>query len=453
MAILDVQNESKASPDDLPSLVFSDEKGNIRDIPDLKMAGMSGRTLVLPGHDEITPLPFGSTLFFMPGRSPIGWNPCENTYRQYKSPDNRSKCFAVSAFLPPGYVRTLLPAAILQKSPPALPLWAYTAVGWKNGRFWAAGIMVDPNPHWDPKYFQDDEGLACLVRKALMKKPNNRLLHHLAKCALEYHCFAAKNCFYNRWELPLPTSPSCNAGCLGCLSLQPAQSCPAPHGRIKFVPSVDEICDIAIPHLEGAEDPIASFGQGCEGEPVLQAKTLKKAIEKMRCNTKRGIINLNTNGSKPEEIAGLCQSGLDSVRVTMNSPDQSLFNAYHKPVGFSMVEIKRSLILSKEKGASASINLLVFPGVTDREKERDRMIKFIRETGIEQVQMRNLNIDPDLYLKAVETGGHSEPRYNIRKWMNDLNDTFPDMKFGYFNRGNSSPQSHGGTERKQQFSL
>ncbi|MGA1844885.1 MAG: radical SAM protein [bacterium] len=427
-------NEPIPSPDDLPSLVVADIEGRIFDHHAMGMAGMSGRTPCLPQPDELVPLPFGSTLFYMPGRAPLGWDREKNRIGPCTEATTKGRtgmCFAVAAFLPPGYVRTLLPAARLLEDAPTLPLWAYAAVGWKEGKFWATGIQVDPNPHWDPVFFQDDEGLAGLVREALSRMPGNRLLSHLARCALEYHCFAAKNCFYRRWELPLPTSPGCNARCLGCISLQPAGCCPAPHGRISFVPTVEEICDITLPHLTEAEDPIASFGQGCEGEPILQAGVIERAVKRLRTHTSRGIINLNTNGSKPDVIDRLCRAGMDSIRVSLNSPHPPFFTAYHRPMGFSLQEVKESLILAREAGASSAINLLVFPGVTDREEERDRLVRFIWETGIDQIQMRNLNIDPDIYCAAVTTEG---PRYPLPSLMADLQEVFPNLTFGYFNR-------------------
>lgn len=411
---------------DLPALVYANERGEIFDHPYLKMGGMSGNNKVIPDKDEIIPLPFGSTLFSMPGRSPVGWDPVKKRFSVYDA-----NYHALAAFLPPGFVRTLLPCTALNRGAPTLPLWAYTAVGWKDGKFWATGIMVDQNPHWDPKYFQDDAGLTRIVKDALKKSPQNRLLHHLADCALKYHCFAAKNCFYQRWELPLPTSPICNAKCMGCISFQPPSSCKAPHARIKFVPTVQEICEIALPHLEKAEDPIASFGQGCEGEPILQAKTIQASVKHLRSKTAKGIINLNTNGSIPGAISDICGAGLDTIRVTINSPDEGLFNVYHNPINYTLKEVKKSLILAKEKGCSTAINLLVFPGVTDREEERDRIIKFIGETGTDQIQMRNLNIDPDQYLNVINPNGN---RYSLRKWMSDIKEVFPFILFSYFNR-------------------
>jgi pyruvate-formate lyase-activating enzyme len=307
-------------------------------------------------------------------------------------------------------------------------------VGWKKGRFWATGLLVDPNPHWNPKYFQNDRLLARKVAGFLKRDSSNRLLGQLSRCALEYHCFAAKNVFFRRWECPLPTSPVCNAECIGCISLQPSECCPASQERIPFVPTVDEVLGVAVPHLEEAEDAIVSFGQGCEGEPLMQWRLLERSIRGMREKTDRGTINLNTNGSMPEKVKKLCDAGLDSIRVTLNSPHSRFFKRYHQPRGFTIETAVESLIQAKEKGLYTSINLLVFPGFTDREKEVEGLVKLIRKTRLDLVQMRNLNIDPDLYLEAM--GGGSG--MGISTMMDILKEEFPGLHFGYFNRTKES---------------
>ncbi|MBV5345336.1 MAG: hypothetical protein JZU63_07315, partial [Rhodoferax sp.] len=58
-----------------------------------------------------------------------------------------------------------------------------------------------------------------------------------------------------------------------------------------------EIAAVAVPHLQRAEHAIVSFGQGCEGEPLLQAQTIAQAIRRIRKKTSRGTINLNSNAS------------------------------------------------------------------------------------------------------------------------------------------------------------
>ncbi len=416
-----------------PRLVLSDPEGKIFDHPSLKLSGRSGDRFLLPPPSELVPLPKGSQLFSLPGRIPIGWNEEKRSFvplREARSGKTETEFTAVAAFLPPGYIRTLLPATQRGPRAPILPLWAYSAVGWREGRFWATGLQIDPNPHWHPKYFENDRLLKRKVRASLKNRPKNRLLRQLSRCALEYHCFAAKNVFFRRWECPLPTSPSCNADCLGCISLQPSECCPASQERIGFIPTVDEVLGVALSHLENAEDAIVSFGQGCEGEPLIQWRLLEDSILKLRGKTDRGTINLNTNGSLSKPLAKLCDAGLDSVRITLNSPHPNYYKRYHRPRGYSFSELVDSLIMAGSKGIYTSINLLVFPGFTDREAEVEGLIELIRKTSLNLIQMRNLNIDPDFYLKAMGKG----EGMGISKMIAVLKKEFPSLQFGYFNR-------------------
>jgi pyruvate-formate lyase-activating enzyme len=421
--------------DSLPQLVYANCDGKVYDHPSLKMGGMSGGSLVVPEEGELVPLPEGSQLFSMPGRFPVGWDEDEGDFvvlEEEKVGPGERGCLAVSAFLGPGYVRTLLPATKLQEGWPILPLWAYCSTGWRNGKFWIAGFQVDPNPHWDPAFFQDDRDLALRVKRFLDTYKGNRLLEQLSRCALEYHCFAAKNVFYRRWECPLPTSPACNAECIGCLSSQPPDSCQASHERIDFVPTVEEVIQIALPHLQEAEDAIISFGQGCEGEPILQVDLLEKSISALRDKTDRGTINLNTNASIPSFVDRLCRAGLDSMRVSLNSSNPESYNRYFKPKRYDMGHVVESIHRAKERGVFVAINLLVFPGVTDQEREVENLLSFLRESDVEMIQMRNLNIDPDLYLQAMNPRGGEA--IGIAKMMDTIREEFPGLTIGYFNR-------------------
>ncbi len=420
-----------------PQLVLSDPRGNIFDHPSLKLSGRSGSQFLLPHPSELVSLPKGSQLFTLPGRVPVGWDEEKRSFvssRKVTLDKREVECTAVAAFLPPGYIRTLLPATHLEPKAPTLPLWAYSAVGWKDGKFWGTGLFIDPNPHWNPKYFENDRLLTKKVRTFLSKNRKNRLLQQLSRCSLEYHCFAAKNVFFRRWECPLPTSPSCNAACIGCISLQPSECCLASMERIRFVPTVGEVVEVASPHLEEAEDAIVSFGQGCEGEPLMQWQLLERSIYELRERTDRGTINLNTNGSFPDRVAKLCDVGLNSLRVTLNSPHREYYNRYHKPRGYTFGKVVGSLIKAKEKGIYTSINLLVFPGFTDTEDEVEGLMELIRKTNLDLIQMRNLNIDPDLYLKAMGKG----EGMGMSKMIGFLKSEFPSLQLGYFNRTKES---------------
>jgi pyruvate-formate lyase-activating enzyme len=298
--------------------------------------------------------------------------------------------------------------------------------------------MIDPNPHWDPKFFRDDYALKRQVKLFLKRSKKNRLLQHLSRCALEYNCFAAKNVFFRRWECPLPTSPTCNAECLGCISLQGSECCPASHERIGFIPTVDEVTGVALPHIENAEDAIISFGQGCEGEPLMQWRLLEESIRYLREKTNKGTINLNTNGSFPERVKKLCKAGLDSIRITLCSANPKFYDRYHRPNGYRFRDVLESLIKAKEEGIYTSINLLTFPGFTDQEEEVKELIELIKKTQVDLIQLRNLNIDPDLYLK--EMGGGIG--MGISNMISLLHKEFPSLQFGYFNRTKESFYSY-----------
>ena len=292
------------------------------------MAGRSGDSIVLPDRAELVPLPRGSQLFTMPGRFLSDGMKRINAslLRRGSRYGEEVDCTAVAAFLPPGYVRTFLPATRRRPKGPVLPFWAYSSVGWREEGFGQQGFSSTLILTGTRSFFRTigppEEG-----PRVLKEKTRNRLLRQLSRCALEYHCFAAKNVFFRRWECPLPTSPVCNADCLGCISLQPSECCPASQERICFVPTVEEVVGVALPHLERAQDAIVSFGQGCEGEPMMQWRLLERSIRRFRERTDRGTINLNTNGSLPEKVTRLCEAGLDSVRVTLNSSRPRLFDA------------------------------------------------------------------------------------------------------------------------------
>ncbi len=408
--------------EDYPALLVADKKGEIYDDPRYIAGAMSGGDFLPLSPEDLIPLPEGSKFFFIPKGRPIGFNKKGGAVIV-------DGVYPVSAFLPPGYTRTYLPAYEEARPDPILPLWSYTAVAWYRDKFYAAAVQVAWMKKADPK-LHDDGMIAPVVKKVLAEHPKNRLLKHLEKCAMYYHCFAAKNIFLRRWEAPLPTSPSCNARCVGCLSFQEGE-CPASQDRIRFVPTPEEIAEAATPHLQSAEDAIVSFGQGCEGEPLIQSETLTKAVRLMRKETSRGIVNLNTNGFSPEKIWALRDAGLDSIRISLNSPDHNRYSHYYRPRGYSLSDVIASIKLSKKMGLFTSINLLTFPGYTDREEEIEELFQLIRATEIDLVQMRNLSIDPSLYMNAVKRPGGKT--MGIKKLIETLRDEFPYLRIGYFN--------------------
>jgi wyosine [tRNA(Phe)-imidazoG37] synthetase (radical SAM superfamily) len=415
------------------SLLFADERGEIFDHPSLKLMGRQGPALAPVPEEDLVPLPEGTKLFVVPGRYPAGWDPESGSSVVLDSiawEGRRFRPRAVSAFLPPGYARTFLPATVLGPEHPDLPLWAYGAVGWKEGRFWAAGTRVDETDHWDPEHYDDRD----LIPRVRQRRANsaNRLLGHLERCALEYHCLAAKNLFYGRWECPLPVSPVCNADCVGCLSLQTGGTVPASHERLDFLPSAEELVEIAVPHLEKAAEAVVSFGQGCEGEPLLQAPLIAEVIRRIRRETTKGIIHINTNASRPDAVAKLCEAGLGSMRVSLNSAREDHYRRYYRPRGYGLQEVVASLKTASDCGIFTSVNLISFPGFTDQPSEMESLAELIGLTRLSMLQWKNMNMDPDLYIELM--GPDWEKPLGIRRGIGEIRRRFPALILGYFNR-------------------
>ena len=435
---------------DLPLLLFADERGQIYEHPRYRMAGFSGnRPAPLSGQD-LMPMPEYSKLFYFPGCPPIGLDPANGEYRIVSETEidgQRVSCSAVAAFPEPGLVRTFLPAADYRAKEYTLPMWGYTAVGFKRGRYRIAAFRIETNHRWDPRNF-DDQELLPAIKAYKKKQPLGPLIGHLLNCALENHCFAAKNLFLERWEAPLPVSRNCNARCLGCLSLQPVRACTASHHRIAFRPEKEEIVSIAVRHLDRATDAVVSFGQGCEGEPLTETRLIAESIREIRRRTGKGTINLNTNGSWPERVRLLADSGLDSVRISLNSARPAMYRAYYRPQGYDFADVVASIKTARDRGLFTMINYLVFPGMTDRQSEFSALSRLIRGTGLHFLHLKNLNIDPVLYWTSLPSS--RSPVMGMKEFVRRIWETFPGLSLGYFNQSHSKRRvaGRGGLVRK-----
>ena len=420
-------------PDSHPALLIANQDGTILDFPELEMSGMSNGGYHQPALEDLIPLPEGSELFALPGRLPIGWDPIANepvlvNENPYKSDESVQ---AVAAFMAPAHTAVLTSSYQEQANAPLLPLFAYTAVGWHKDRFWVTGFRSDNDIRQDTNQY-DSNNVEHQTKKKLNQYKHNRLIQHLGKCCLTYGCPAARNYFLDRWEAPLPSSPSCNAQCLGCISLQPSGCCPSTQDRISFVPTPKEISEMAIAHLNSAENPIVSFGQGCEGEPLLQADTLAKAITLIRNTTDKGTINLNSNSSLPESVEKLAKSGLDSIRVSLNSAQEHYYTKYYRPKNYRFEDVLRSIDIMKDHNRFVSLNYFVLPGFSDSEDEFHALCTLIANHKPDFVQLRNLNMDPTWYFQTLTFPSNS-PALGIRQWYNMLKKEFPSLRFGYFN--------------------
>ncbi len=420
-------------PAEMPCLLFANRQGEILDFADLQMAGRSAARICQPELTDLIPMPEGSELFLLPNRYPAGIDPEDGEPALLKeNPDNPADGIqAVAAFISPAHTSIHLTAFEKDDSQPShLPLFAYTAVGWYDNKFWVSAFRSDSSIRQDICRFNPDK-IQRQTLKSLKNHPDNRLIQHLGKCSLTYSCPAAKNYFLKRDEAPLPCSPACNANCVGCISLQASGCCPSTQDRIKFVPTPKEIAEIAVGHLQKVKGGVVSFGQGCEGEPLLQADTMGKAIKLIRRKTNQGTINLNSNASRPEDIAKLADLGLNSLRVSMNSARPDIHAKYYRPNDFDLHDVMQSIREMKKRDLFVSLNYFIFPGITDCQEEFTALCKLIAECNPDFIQLRNLNMDPDWYLETI--GQPQSPGMGITTWLNKLKKEFPQLGFGYFN--------------------
>lgn len=410
-----------------PYILYSDGKGNIFEDTTLYALGRSGwDAFEIPNEDWIE-LPNGGNLYELPGRRGIGIDTLTGDMRLCE------KGWAVAAFIPPAHTGLFLAAYETMPDAPTLPLFCYTAAGWYNDKFYVPAVRIEKDIRQESAGYENDK-IEAGTQHLLKAYPNNRLVQHLMNnCCMTYHCPAARNFALGRWECPVPSSPACNANCVGCISFQPEEeTIVSTQDRLTFKPTAEEIVEFTVPHLETAPFPIVSFGQGCEGEPLLMWETIRNSIIEIRKHTQKGSININTNGSKPAAVEELCKAGLNSIRVSTNSVREEIYTPYYRPNNYQFEDIIESLKVMRRYGGWSSINYFVFPGMTDSVAEYEALRKVIKDTGLSMMQWRNFNIDPDWYMGKIGVHDTGEC-IGIKQMQELIREEFPGLKFGYFN--------------------
>jgi molybdenum cofactor biosynthesis enzyme MoaA len=208
---------------------------------------------------------------------------------------------------------------------------------------------------------------------------------------------------------------------------------PCSQERIAFTPTADEIAAVALAHIQKVKYAVVSFGQGCEGDPLMAADTIVEAIAKIRSATAQGTINMNTNGSLPDKIESLLAAGLDSLRISMNSVRQTCYDAYFRPRGYGFEDVMAGIDLALARGAHVAVNYLNCPGFTDTPEECDALVAFIERHPIHMIQWRNLNFDPRRYVQLMNDKTEHGLPIGAASLLTKIRHRFPQLRFGYFN--------------------
>lgn len=413
--------------------LVANRRGEIVELEGYGAAGAAGTDLTPLTVEKTVPLPHGAELMYLPDRHPVVFDPdtgalaplTENPYQPGEP------LFPVAAFNSPGYLLTRNAAWVEAEGANPLPLFAYGAVGWGKKGFRTAAIRVDREPRQDLRKMPRS-GVVAGISAMQSAMPDNRLRAHLETCALTYGCPAAKNFFLGRYEAPLPTATRCNANCLGCLSLQAEGGLPCSQDRIDFTPSPAEIAEVALTHIRRVPRAVVSFGQGCEGDPLMAASTIAEAISRIRRETDAGTINVNTNAGLPDRLDALFDAGLDSVRVSLNSVREASYTAYFRP-NYAFADVLSAIDRALDRGRWVSINYLSLPGFVDSPEESAALLDFLRDHPVKMIQWRNLNFDPVRY-HAVMAGVTPLGRpVGVRRLLDRVRREAPAVRHGYFN--------------------
>ena len=437
-----------------PRLVMADASGNVVDAPGLLMVCRRGGQWGLPRPDELMPLPEESELFLLPGRRAVGLDPQSGAMEAVEG-------LAVAAFAAPAHTLSAHPAYVTEAGAPLLPLFAYGAVGYACGRFWVCARRVDDDPRQEFRHIRPGR-IEREADRLLRAYPRNRLIRHIIEnCVRRYACPAARNFALGRFEAPLPSSRACNARCVGCISARDRDSPLAvtPQCRLAFTPAPEEIIEVMRVHASReTATPVYSFGQGCEGDPLLNPDLLVESVRGFRGAadpadwTGHGTVNCNTNASRPDAVARLSAAGLTSLRVSLNSAIPARYLRYYRPTDYDFADVAESIRVARRHGVFVALNLLYFPGVTDTEAELEALARLVGENGVSMIEWRNLNIDPEWYWQlmtdapdgaparesgtapAMAPGGaEGEASMGLAAFMKRLRKLCPWLRYGYFN--------------------
>jgi hypothetical protein len=433
-------------------LLLATPEGEVFEHPSLEMALDTGLDFVRPGRRDLIAVPAGWDYMAMPGTRPVGFNPETGNFEPVKSftvdlEDGGKRTFepwAVAIHPPPGYVRTHHPAAEYTDATHPdekfkilgggrLPMAdALDAEKQSGGDDTAAMFLGDETSRWAPDLYYKDN-LDERIEARLSEDPENQILKQLSSCAGKYLCCCAQNIFYERWEGAVPMAPACTAACLGCLSKDPEWNTPTPQKRLKFSPDPEHIARVMTHHLENAEEPMVSFGQGCEGEPTMYGSELVESVRLTRAKTRRGIIHINTNGSRPQVIRDAARAGANSWRLSINTFDPDVYTAYYRPGDYTFDTVMESLYAGRDAGLYTCINFLIWPGWTDRLAELDAVSKHVEAEAVQMIQLRNLCVDPGHFRTVLPSRKARGLLMGMKAFVDELHRRHPNLRFGTFN--------------------
>jgi pyruvate-formate lyase-activating enzyme len=400
--------------------VHADRAGRII-VSDHAAAAFDGAATV-PFSDAL-PLPAGATVLHLEREA-------ETLDRSGRARRVGAGRLAVAALLPPGHLRTQLPAYADAPDKPDLAPRAYGAVAADDaGDLVVAALLIDRDPTRDAGAYPKAE-IASKVNEALRSRPADRLVRQLARCAREYGCRAAANAFYGRGECALPIGAPSNEHPPDVIAPR-LDGEAEPREPAAFHATAEEVASLATQHI-AAGGALVSFGRACEGEPLLAARLVEDAIRLIRAATRSGTVHLETNGSAPAALRRLATTGLDAVTIRLASARPDMYETLHRPEGYRFADVRASLRVATEQRLATSLLIPVLPGLFDRSDEVAALVGLAGELRAgSAILLHDLAADP---LRALATVKGHQASIGVARALERLRDELPHLRVGSFVR-------------------
>ncbi|HSV43930.1 MAG TPA: radical SAM protein, partial [Candidatus Bathyarchaeia archaeon] len=146
--------------------------------------------------------------------------------------------------------------------------------------------------------------------------------------------------------------------------------------------------------------------------------------------------------SRPDAVARLCDAGLDSIRVSLNSTQTVFYERYYCPRDYDFSDVLASIRRAQRKGIFVSLNYLTVPGFTDSIQEFQSLKKFLDHHAVSMIQWRNLNFDPHGYFHRLKYEPGAGDLIGIGRVIHDIHRQYPSLIKGYFNPSRARMRRH-----------
>ena len=154
---------------------------------------------------------------------------------------------------------------------------------------------------------------------------------------------------------------------------------------------------------------------------------LGDAIRNFRSTFPGSHIQLNLPSIPKNALTDLCEAGLDSLQLTINSAQASFYEAFHKQAGYKLDGITSAFREMKSRGGAAILNYLVFPGLTDHPQEMTAFSQLLSQTKIDKVTLQNMEIDPEWYMDELAILTLERKQVGISNWLKHIREDFPQL--------------------------